>query len=425
MLDYLVEEVLRQQPEHVQSFLLRTSILDRLCGPLCDAVLRDLPGSGQATLNVIENANLFIVPLDNERRWYRYHHLFADLLRQRAGLFGAAARQEIAEAHTRASIWYEAHGLEIEAFQHAAGANDLERAERLIEGAGMPLYFRGAAAPVLNWLASLPAAVLDARPALWVAYVTALTFAGKQTVNQKLQAAEVALRGAEPGGTTPNLLGHIAALQAMLAIPQHDVATIIAQARRALAYLHRDNLPIRTIATWALGYAYQLQGDRAVEATGSPQEWLTTLVLQTIALQAHGEQDQALQVLAEALARAEPQGCIRIFVDEGASMARLLTAMQDTGGPMHDYVHALLVACGAQPEALPSSLHAQSLAEPLSQRELEVLRLVSQGLSNRAIGARLVLALDTVKGHNRRIYDKLQVQRRTEAVARARELGLL
>ena len=83
VLDYLVEEVLQQQPESVQTFLLRTSILDRLCGPLCDAVLLDPPASGQATLEYLERANLFIVPLDNERRWYRYHHLFADLLRQR------------------------------------------------------------------------------------------------------------------------------------------------------------------------------------------------------------------------------------------------------------------------------------------------------------------------------------------------------
>jgi LuxR family maltose regulon positive regulatory protein len=106
-------------------------------------------------------------------------------------------------------------------------------------------------------------------------------------------------------------------------------------------------------------------------------------------------------------------------------MVQLLTDMQGAGGAMHDYVHRLLVACGAQPETPPALPRPQPLAEPLSQRELEVLRLVSQGLSNRQIGERLVLALDTVKGHNRRIYDKLQVQRRTEAVARARELGLL
>ena len=136
VLDYLVEEVLQQQSESVQTFLLRTSILDRLCGPLCDAVLLDPSASGQETLEYLEHANLFIVPLDNERRWYRYHHLFAELLRQRLhqSTASSAGNEEkvVAELHSRASRWYEDNGLEIEAFQHAAAANDVERAERLI-----------------------------------------------------------------------------------------------------------------------------------------------------------------------------------------------------------------------------------------------------------------------------------------------------
>ncbi|TMC86983.1 MAG: LuxR family transcriptional regulator, partial [Chloroflexi bacterium] len=164
VLDYLVEEVLQQQPESIQTFLLRTSILDRLCGPLCDAVLLTPSGSGQATLEYIEHANLFLVPLDDERRWYRYHHLFADLLRQRLQQRSASSTGDevgdVTELHCRASVWYEDHGLEIEAFHHAAAAHDVARAERLIEGEGMPLQFRGAGAPVLNWLESLPRTAL-------------------------------------------------------------------------------------------------------------------------------------------------------------------------------------------------------------------------------------------------------------------------
>src|SRR5258706_9032813 len=143
VMDYLVEEVLGQQSERVQTFLLRTSILDRLCGPLCDAVLMDPSGSGRETLEYIERANLFLVPLDNERRWYRYHHLFADLLRQRLQQSTASSpgdeRDGVAELHRRASQWYEDNSLAIEAFHHAVAANDVERAERLIEGKGMPL----------------------------------------------------------------------------------------------------------------------------------------------------------------------------------------------------------------------------------------------------------------------------------------------
>ncbi|HET7088089.1 MAG TPA: LuxR family transcriptional regulator, partial [Anaerolineae bacterium] len=268
VLDYLVEEVLEQQSESVQTFLLRTSILDRLCGPLCDAVLLDSSASGQETLKYLERANLFIVPLDNERRWYRYHHLFADLLRQRLYQSAASSTGDEGrgadELHRRASQWYEDNGLEIEAFHHAVAANDVDHAARLVEGKGMPLQFRGALAPVLHWLESLPTTVLDARPSLWVMYASALSMAGQLAgVEPKLQAAEAALQGAEPDDKTRNLVGHIAAIRALLAAVQNQVETIIAQSRRALEYLHPGNLAVRTATTWKLGWAYQLQGDRA------------------------------------------------------------------------------------------------------------------------------------------------------------------
>src|SRR5438876_366799 len=223
VLDYLVEEVLQQQPVSIQTFLLRTSILDRLCGQLCDAVLLTPSGSGQETLEYIERANLFLVPLDNERRWYRYHHLFADLLRQRLHQRSASSPgdevEDVTELHRRASQWYEDNGLEIEAFHHAANANDVARAERLIEGEGVPLHFRGAGAPVRNWLESLPAAVLNARPSLWVTYASALMTTGQTTaVEQRLQAAETSLQGTEPDDRPQDLVGRIASMRATLAV---------------------------------------------------------------------------------------------------------------------------------------------------------------------------------------------------------------
>ncbi|HZB10751.1 MAG TPA: hypothetical protein VE525_16730, partial [Rubrobacter sp.] len=268
VLDYLVEEVLGQQSESVQTFLLRTSILERLCSPLCDAVVSDPSASGQETLEYLERANLFLVPLDDERRWYRYHHLFAELLRQRLHQSAASSMgdevRDVAELHIRASRWYEDNGWEIEAFQHAAAANDVERAARLVEGEGMPLIFRGAVAPVLTWLESLSTTELDARPSLWVMYASSLLFVSQMTgVEEKLQAAEAALQGAAPDEKTRDLIGHIAAIRATLAVIQQDVETIIAQSRRALEYLHLDNLPVRTATTWTLGNAYQLRGDRA------------------------------------------------------------------------------------------------------------------------------------------------------------------
>src|SRR5437763_3142887 len=268
VLDYLVEEVLGQQSERVQTFLLRTSILDRMSGPLCDAVLLDPSGSGQATLEHLERANLFLVPLDNERRWYRYHHLFADLLRQRLHQSFASspgdAESQVNELHIRASVWYEDHGLEIEAFHHAVAANDVEHATRLVEGKGMPLQFRGAVTPVLHWLESLPKTVLDARPSLWVMYASTLSMTGQLTgVEPKLQAAEAALQGHEPDHQTRNLVGYIPAIRALFAARQNQVETIIAQSRRALEYLHPSNLASRTSTLWTLGFASFLQGDRA------------------------------------------------------------------------------------------------------------------------------------------------------------------
>jgi LuxR family transcriptional regulator, maltose regulon positive regulatory protein len=631
VLDYLVEEVLQQQSESVQSFLLRTSILDHLCGPLCDAVLLDPSASGQETLEYIEHANLFLIPLDDERHWYRYHHLFAELLRQRLHQGAASStgdeRRGVAELHVRASQWFEDHGLEIEAFQHAAAANDVERAERLIEGEGVPLYFRGTVAPVLKWLESLPKTVLDARPSLWVMYASVLLLVDHTAVEQKLQAAEAALQDIEPSDRTRDLVGRIASMRATLAVIQHDAETIIAQSRRALEYLHPDNLPLRTATTWTLGHAHQLQGDRAVareaydevistgksfgdsvytiaatinlgqiqeadnqlslaaesyrrvlqmagdppqpiaceaclglarityqwndlnaaeqhgqqfiqltrqmgnvdsfasydvflarlklargdvagavailtkaeefvrqhdfayrmpdvaaaqvltllrqgdlaaaahlaethdlpisqarvhlaqgdtpvalavleplrrqaEVKGWEDERLKLMVLQALAHHAHGEKEEAVQMLGDALALAEPGGFIRIFVDEGTPMAQLLSEAA-AHGIMPGYTGKLLAVFEAEAQKRedesysPPARLAQPLTEPLSQRELEVLRLIAQGLSNREISERLFLALDTVKGHNRRIFGKLSVQRRTEAVEKARSLDIL
>jgi LuxR family transcriptional regulator, maltose regulon positive regulatory protein len=622
VLDYLLEEVLQQQPAPIQAFLLHTSILDRLCGPLCDAVLHDPAAAGQATLEYLERANLFVVPLDSERRWYRYHHLFADLLRQRLRQ-GSAADVDVAELHIRASAWYEGQGLDAEAFQHAAAAGDLDRATRLVEGAGMPLFFRGEVTPVLRWLESLPTAALDAHPSLWVMYASALLFVSRmREVEQKLQSAEAALQGRALDDATRDLVGHIAAIRATLAVSQHDLELIVAQSRRALEHLHPNNLPVRTATTWTLGYAYYLQGERAaaglaytealaiseaighriimimatlglgtvqevgnqlplaaqsyrrvleligdpplpvaceahlglarifyewddlesaqqhgrqaaelarqlentdryvahklflarlelahgnvagaaalvtsagelarqqqyvrqlpevaamqvrlllrhgslaeaaqlaqahdlphsqarvhlaqgdapaalalldqrrraVEERGWADEQLRVMLLQSLALHAHHEEDRAEQLLRDLLTLAEPGGFIRLFIDEGPPMAQLLARLRDMSGAPHAYLQRLLAAFDAPTDMHPSTPRSHALIEPLSQRELEVLQLIAQGLSNQEISERLFLALSTVKGHNQRIFDKLQAQRRTEAIARARELGLL
>jgi len=629
VMDYLLEEVLQQQPETIQAFLLRTSILERMCGSLCDAILLDPSIPGQATLEYLERTNLFIIPMDNERRWYRYHHLFGDLLRKRLGQNFIPER--IAELHLWASEWYETNDLMLEAFRHAAATNDIEHAERLMESKGMPFHLRGTATTILDWLETLPDTVRNAKPTLWWKQAALMLSIGQTLgVEEKLQAAEAALgtttmSDVEPDDTTRNLIGQIAVARASLALVQHQAEIILVQTRRALEFLHPNNLSDRADAIQTMGYAYFLQGDRAAagraytealsiaQASGniiniilaktylgqarqmenqlhlaaeiyqsvlqliddySPSsagvvyfglaricyEWndldaaeqygertlqlarqydqfinrfilcavflarlklvrgdmpgaaallaqaeqsahqhnfvhrmpdvvgiqvlmflclgnlataaelagqyklpmsqarvllfqgdpsaalavlelyrqqveakdwqdvrLRVIVLQAVAHYANGNKIMAVELIGEALALAEPGGFIRLFVDEGIPMSELLSAAA-AQGIWPDYVNKLLAAFemktrDKQPTALAPS--HPSLVEPLSPRELEVLGLIAQGLSNHEICQRLFLALDTVKGHNRKIFEKLQVQRRTEAIARARELGLL
>jgi len=665
VLDYLLEEVLQQQSETIQTFLLRTSILERLCGPLCDAVLLAPAASGQETLEYLEHANLFIVPLDNERHWFRYHHLFADLLRQRlqrsSTLSTGKDKGGVDELHRRASEWYEHNGSAADAIRHALAAEDFERAATLIELAvpEMRRSRQGATLTELGWLKALPDDLVHFRPVLSVAYAFALFGGGE------LGGVEPRLRDAERWLDTPasessaagmvvvdeeefrRLPGMIALLRAAQALARSDMPETVKNARRvldlapedahlmlggaasqlglvawtsgdldtacrmtadgmanvrragyissaiggaitladiqiaqgrlheamttyerglqwatrsgapvlsgaadmhvgmsSLHYEHNDlksatqclltsqslgelaGLPqnpyrwraamarirvaqgdlegaldlldraqrvydgnfspnVRPVATrrirvwvaqgrlgealaWAceqelsvdnelsymrefdhitlarvlLACCYQSDhaGDsfskvvgllerllKAAEAGGRKGSVIEILVLQALAYHAQGDLPAALLSLQRALALAEPEGYIRMFLDEGEPMRLLIEKQAREGYQPIGYVNKLLAAF-LQPMVLPHSAvsnQKSAMIEPVSERELEILRLIAQGLSNREIGARLFLALDTVKGHNRRLFDKLQVNSRTEAIARARELGLL
>jgi len=658
ILDYLVEEVLQRQPERVRGFLLQTSILDRLSGPLCDAVTGQEEGS--VLLETLERGNFFVVPLDDKRHWYRYHHLFADVLFAR---LMAEQPDQVSTLHRRASEWHEHNGSADDAIRHALAAEDFERAADLVELAVPAMRRSRQEATLLGWLQALPDELFHFRPVLSLGYVGALMSNGEiQGVEDRLRDAERWLDTTADTGERPEapsaemvvvdeeefrrLPGAIAVYRAGQALALGDVSGTMKYAQRALDLTPEDDhfwrgaaAALLGLASWASGdleaahrsyadgmahlqqdgyisdavggalaladiritqgrlreamriyeQAVQLateQGDPVMrgtadmyvgmsglhrerndleaatqhllrseeqgEHTGFPQNpyrwrvamarirgaegdpdgaldlldeaerlyvsdffpnvrpiaalktrvWVAQgrlgealgwarerglsarddliylrefehivlarvliaryksereersiheaigllerllqaaeagerigsvieiLMLQALAHEAQGDTPSALAPLQRALTLAEPEGYVRVFVDEGIPMAQLLSEAA-THGITPDYTARLLAAIEGEEQKSAEESHlppAQPLVEPLSDRELEVLRLIAQGLSNREISERLFLAIITVKGHNRNIFRKLQVRRRTEAVARARELGLL
>jgi LuxR family maltose regulon positive regulatory protein len=192
IVDFLAEEVLQRQPEHVQHFLLQTSILDRLSGPLCDAVTGQ--DGGKAKLAALERGNLFLVPLDDRRRWYRYHQLFADVLHAR---LRDEQPDDVPELHRRASGWHEQNGEPSEAIRHALAAGDFGRAADLIELAIPAMRRNRQEAAVLGWLELLPDEVVRVRPVLSVGIAGALLAGGEfDGVEARLRDAEGWLDGA-------------------------------------------------------------------------------------------------------------------------------------------------------------------------------------------------------------------------------------
>jgi len=266
IIDYLVEEVLNKLSNNVQEFLLRTSVLDRMCGPLCDEIFPNNDVLGQETLEYLEKINMFVIPLDSERRWYRYHHLFAQILRQRMSSSNIIVDKNkdtnIEDLHLLASNWFEKNNLYVEAFGYATKTKDIERAQRLIKGNGIPLQYLGALVPILNWLGSLEKDVLDAHPSLWVTYASTLCIASRfDDVEDKLIAAEAALNGREQDDFVRNLIGHIASNRAFLAITKRKTQTVLIQSKIALEHLNPDNIAVRTSCKWVMGMAYHSHGD--------------------------------------------------------------------------------------------------------------------------------------------------------------------
>jgi LuxR family maltose regulon positive regulatory protein len=290
ILDYLVEEVLDRQPAEIQVFLLQTSILERLTASLCDAVrfgFAKAPSSSSGTavrfgeaeapsssrgedsqviLEHLEQANLFLVPLDDERRWYRYHRLFADLLRSR---LEQGHRKHVSTLHRRASAWCEKQGLISEAVGHALAAGDVGRVERMARRNALAMMDHGELRTMVRWLDALPEETMRSQPWLCIAQAWPLAYAGQgDAVEPLLQDAEQALTDRAEGdeGERRRIAGHLAAIRAYVEGGRGDLSKAAELAREALECLPGEDAMARGWAAYHLGFMLRMKGELEVAA---------------------------------------------------------------------------------------------------------------------------------------------------------------
>ncbi|MDX1416635.1 MAG: LuxR C-terminal-related transcriptional regulator [Candidatus Promineifilaceae bacterium] len=313
--DYLAEEVLARRPPGTRDFLLHTGLLDRLCAPLCDALLETAEFPAQQILQQLENANLFLIPLDDERRWYRYHHLFADLLRQ---FLRREQPEQEALLHSRASRWFEDAGYLDEAVHHALAAIDYERAAALIV-ANAPVWYGSGRFSTLNtWLDSFPDGFIRARPRLaLVAGWGLVSQVQPEAAEKRLQQAWVLLEDSPESVETDAVRGEIAHIRLTIAYMTSQFERVPELAEQALTYLPADNVFHRGATLGALGDVYRLQGRigdayQVIEQSialsrkaNNPYGLILGQVLLAKVMLLEGKVEQARPLLVSALSRAE------------------------------------------------------------------------------------------------------------------------
>jgi LuxR family transcriptional regulator, maltose regulon positive regulatory protein len=485
--DFLGAEVLARQPEQIRRFLLRTSILERLSGPLCDAVL-EAQGSAEL-LGELERANLFLVPLDDHRQWYRYHHLFAELLRLELANHQAAL---VPTLHRRAAAWYRQAGNLDEAIRHASAAGEFTEAAALVARHWLTYWRRGRRATVARWLDGLPDEAIMANPpvAYVAAWIRGYSGASKQATERWLAILERdGAEGSLPDGVSSLAFG---ANLARAALVFDDVGRSAAAGWRAVELAGPESLPFWWMAQSALGHALYLSG-RAAESRPQLEELVrrvpaatqpvaVVLALAVLSLLA-GDQDDDRMAMALARRAATTAGAQGLSVEPlcgiayaalGRALARqgeLAEAEEQLGRALElveidsmvgqralallllapvrrgrgDLAGARVLVKQARelierftdPGSLPALLEhtEQTLASaprgrveaaaPLTERELVVLQLLPAQLSTREISRELSVSVTTIRSQVQAIYRKLQASTRAEAVAHARTLGIL
>jgi LuxR family maltose regulon positive regulatory protein len=483
IVDYLGTEVLARQPEGLRRFLVRTSILQRLSGSLCDAVLETTDSA--EVLVELERANLFLIPLDEHRRWYRYHHLFGQLLRLE--LTNREA-ELVPVLHRRAASWYRAAGEVEAAIDHATAAGDFAQAADLIRRHTLAYWKRGREATVARWLGGLPDDVIAADPVIgpYTAWIRAVRGASKQEVERWLGAVE-ASSDQEPDGVA------FALAYARAALTFDDVGRSLQAARRAVALASPESTGVYAGVRVALGRVLYLAGQpteaRAVLAEAArllppadqqPHEVVNTLAVLSLLAGEDGDDATAATLAHQAMDTAEAQ---RVSLNplNGVAYLALAQAAAHRGGLAEaeqlleralpilgvdsflvQYAQALLELAGVRhtrgdtegadaalqrarqlisefvdPGMLPTLLDSTertlrraphgrpSPTGTLTDRELAILRMLPTRLSQQEIAQELYVSVTTVRTHIQGIYRKLGATSREEAITHARELGLL
>jgi len=256
ILGYLADEVLNQRPKGTLNFLLQTSILGRLCGPLCDAVTGE--SNGQAILENLEHANLFITPLDVESKWYRYHHMFAEVLQAR---LQQIQPNQVSELQRRAGDWYAQNGLVDEAIHHALASADFETAAKLVEAVAGNMLLKGSSSSLIHWLNAIPDEVIRARPHLCLARGWIFLWGSTPHLPSAIEwmefTSQIILNNKS---ADRNTIGELSALQAWIAAIQWDIPTSRWHSQQALDYLP-DESPWRGVMVYGLGTALYYNGD--------------------------------------------------------------------------------------------------------------------------------------------------------------------
>jgi LuxR family maltose regulon positive regulatory protein len=489
IVDYLMAEVLDGQPADLRGFLLRTSVLGRLSGSLCDAVLQT---SGSASvLQKIERENLFVVPLDTSRRWYRYHQLFAELLRTE---LRRTEPDLVADLHRRAATWFEAEGLIDEAVRHLLAAGDIARSADLIAADWADEFIGGGVSTISGYLDLLPEETVLRDPRLSVARAwIALSVGQLDDAAEWIEAADT--RSATDTAEGQAISSQVVLLRAIHSFKTADVAVALETAARAItldfgeAPLGRsrayciygsalyfsasiseaqaafqravqlaEKVGDRRARIYALGYLALISAERGRladaerqirEASGSSQnladaqhfvDGAVSLAAAQV-LRKRGDTTAAAAAADMAVMSARQGGAIPevakaqliradIFEDLGDQQAAQ-AVLEEVGTLVRDCPDAgitstlLAAAERSTGVAADSRVQRRALSDELTPKEFEVLRLLATRLSRREIGERLYVSLNTVKTHQRAVYRKLGVEHRGAAVSRARELGLL